>query len=190
LRAAFYYDLFSPEAYLASERIIGLLPAAEWIPVYAQELPGADLLDGFRCETDRTAFFDRIEHLAARRGLQQLRWPEPFPCDSAYAMKVATYAGQIGRAVAFSLAAFRQAFAAGRDLGVPDNVLIAAAACEMHPRAVMKGAELGSVARALADATSLASRRGVRDVPAVWLEDGRVFHGDDALDGAVRALIA
>jgi 2-hydroxychromene-2-carboxylate isomerase len=190
VRAAFYFDLFSPEAYLAAERIINLLPAAEWVPVFAQELPGADLLDGFRCETDREAFFERLEKLAARRGLQALRWPDPFPCDSAYAMRVATYACQIGRTVAFSLAAFRQAFAAGRDLGVPDNVLIAAAACEMHPRAVTKGAELGSVARALEEATALASARGVRDVPALWLEDGRVFHGDDALDGAVRALIA
>ncbi len=190
MRAAFYYDLFSPEAYLAAERVINLLPAAEWIPVFAPRLPGADLLDGFRCQTDRDAFFERIERLAARRGLQYLRWPDPFPCDSAYAMRVATYACQIGRAVAFSLAAFRQAFAAGRDLGVADNVLIAAAACEMHPRAVTKGAELSSIARALDDATTLAAQRGVRDVPAVWLPDGRVFHGDDALDGAVRALIA
>lgn len=190
MRAAFYYDLFSPEAYLAAERIINVLPAAEWIPVSAPDLPAAELFDGFLCQTDRAAFFDRIERLAARRGLQAVRWPDPFPCDSAYAMRVATYACQIGRAVAFSLAAFRQAFAGGRDLGVPDNVLIAAAACEMHPRAVTKGAQLESVAGALADATALAARRGVRDVPAVWLPGDRVFHGEQALDGAVRALIA
>ena len=190
VRAAFYYDLFSPEAYLAAERAIKVLPAAEWIPVSAQGLPGADLLDAFRCQTDREAFCDRIERMAQRRGLQELRWPDPFPSDTAFAMRVATYACHIGRAVAFSLAAFRQAFAAGRDLGVRDNVLIAAAACEMHPRAVMKAAELGSVARALDEATALAARRGVRDVPAVWLPGSRVFHGDDALDGAVRELIA
>jgi 2-hydroxychromene-2-carboxylate isomerase len=190
VRTAFYYDLFSPEAYLAAERIIVLLPAAEWIPVSAPDLPGADLLEGFLCPTDREAFCDRIERLAARRGLQHIRWPDPFPSDTAFAMRVATYAGQMGRAVAFSLAAFRQAFAGGRDLGVPDNVLIAAAACEIHPRAVAKGAGLASVARALDEATALAAQRGVRDVPAVWLSDGRVFHGDDALDGAMRALIA
>jgi 2-hydroxychromene-2-carboxylate isomerase len=190
VRTAFYYDLFSPEAYLAAERIIVLLPAAEWIPVSAPDLPGADLLEGFLCPTDREAFCDRIERLAARRGLQDIRWPDPFPSDTAFAMRVATYAGQMGRAVAFSLAAFRQAFAGGRDLGVPDNVLIAAAACEIHPRAVTKGAGLASVARALDEATALAVQRGVRDVPAVWLSDGRVFHGDDALDGAMRALIA
>ena len=191
MRAAFYYDLFSPEAYLAAERVLTMLPAAEWIPVSARGLPAPELFEGFRCQTDREAFFDRIERVAARRGLQALRWPDPFPCDSAYAMRVATYACQIGRAVTFSLAAFRQAFAGGRDLGMPDNVLIAAAACEMHPRAVTRIAELDAVARALADATALAAQRGVRDVPAVWLADeGRVFHGDDALDGAVRALIA
>ena len=55
-------------------------------------------------------------------------------------MRAATYAKQIGRTVAFSLAAFRQAYAGGRSLGDPDNVLIAAAACEMHPRAVLKAA--------------------------------------------------
>jgi 2-hydroxychromene-2-carboxylate isomerase len=201
-RPAFYFDLASPEAYLVAERVISLLPAAVWIPVAASRLPGADTLEGFRCETDREAFFDRIERSAARRGLQPLRWPEPFPCDSAFAMRAATYASHIGRVVAFSLAAFRQAFAAGRDLGAPDNVLIAAAACEMHPRALLKGAALRSIAVALERATALAERRGVHDVPALWLPDGRhhdgangdcrgrVFHGEDGLDGVARVLTA
>ena len=61
-------------------------------------------------------------------------------------MRAATYAKQIGRTVAFALAAFRQAFAGGRALDA-DNVLIAAAACEMHPAAVLKAIELRSVAR-------------------------------------------
>jgi 2-hydroxychromene-2-carboxylate isomerase len=193
-RPAFYFDLASPEAYLVAERIISLLPAAVWIPVASSRLPGADTLEGFRCLTDREAFFDRIERSAARRSLQPLRWPEPFPCDSAFAMRAATYASHTGRVVAFSLAAFRQAFAAGRDLGAPDNVLLAAAACELHPRAVLKGAALRSIAAALEQATALAERRGVHDVPALWLPDGNgagvVFHGEHALDGAARALTA
>ncbi|MFP5379858.1 MAG: DsbA family protein [Vicinamibacteria bacterium] len=184
---AFYFDLFSPEAYLAAERVITLLPAAEWIPVAATALPAADLLDGFRCAADVAAFRDGVERRAAARGLQELRWPEPFPPDSAYAMRAATYARRIGRTVAFSLAAFRQAFAGGRDLGVPDNVLIAAAACEMHPRAVTTAVGTASIARALEEQTALAALRGVRDVPALRLEDGRVLHGDAAIDAAVRA---
>ena len=188
---AFYYDLASPEAYLAAERVIQALPvAAEWIPVLAGGLPAADTLEAFRCEADREAYLERVARTAARHGLQPVRWPDPFPFDSAFAMRVATYAKQIGRAVAFSLAAFRQAFAGGRDLGVADNVLIAASACEMHPAAVLKGAELRSVATALAEATELAAGRGVRDVPAVWLPDGRIFHGDDELERAAEALAA
>ena len=188
---AFYFDLFSPEAYLAAERVLQTLPVAtEWIPVAALGLPAADTLQGFRCETDREAYFDRIARVAERRGLQPLRPPQLFPFDSLFAMRVATYAKQIGRTVPFALAAFRQAFAGGRDLSVPDNVLIAAAACEMHPNAVTKGAALRSVAAALDDATALAARRGVRDVPAVWVPGGEVFHGDEALEQAAQALVA
>ena len=165
-----------------------MLPvAAEWIPIDSQRLPAADTLEGFRCETDREAFFDRIARTAERRGLQPLRWPQPFPFDSAFALRAATYAKQIGRTVPFALAAFRQAFAGGRDLSVPDNVLIAAAACEMHPTAVLKGAGLRSIATRLEQATALAEKRGVRDVPALWLAGGRVFAGDDALDAAASA---
>jgi 2-hydroxychromene-2-carboxylate isomerase len=103
-------------------------------------------------------------------------------------MCAATYAKQIGRTVPFALAAFRQAFAGGRDLSVEENVLIAAAACEMHPAAVLKGARLRSIATHLDEATALAARRGVRVVPAVWLPGGEVLLGDDALDDAARAL--
>ena len=112
---------------------------------------------------------------ARAQHVQPLRWPEPFPADSEFAMLVATYAKQIGRAVAFSLAAFRQAFAGGRDLGERDTVLLAAAACEMHPVAVVKGAELRGTRERLAAATAEARAAGVREVPAVVTADGRVL---------------
>jgi 2-hydroxychromene-2-carboxylate isomerase len=94
-----------------------------------------------------------------------------------WALLAATYAKWIGRGVAFSLAALRQAFAAGRDLSERDNVLIAAAACEMHPTAVIKGAELASTKRALADANARAEADGVTSLPAIWV-GGRVLSGD------------
>ena len=74
-----------------------------------------------------------------------------------WALLAATYAKWIGRGVAFSLAALRQAFAAGRDLTEPDNVLIAAAACEMHPTAVSR-ARAGASAAALDEATDARGR--------------------------------
>ena len=45
-------------------------------------------------------------------------------------------------------------------------MLLAAAACEMHPHAVIKGVELGSDQRALEDAQARAAADGVDTVPA------------------------
>jgi 2-hydroxychromene-2-carboxylate isomerase len=97
-----------------------------------------------------------VERRAAAQGMMELRWPEPFPFDSERAMLAATYAKQIGRAVAFAIAAFRQAYAGARPLDVDDNILIAAAACEMHPRAVLKALETRGVREALDEATARA----------------------------------
>ena len=115
-----------------------------------------------------TSRWRTIERTAAEQGLQPVRWPDPFPFDSLVAMHVATYAKQIGRTVAFALAAYRQAFAGGRSLAETDNVVIAAAACEMHPAAVVKAAQLRGVGERLEAATARAIALGVRDVPAVW----------------------
>jgi 2-hydroxychromene-2-carboxylate isomerase len=181
---AFYFDLGSPEAYLVAERVLQVMPVAtEWVPVLARDLPGGEAFDGFRCADERDIALQRIERAAAARGLQPVRWPEPFPFDSQLAMRTATFARQIGRSVAFGLAAFRQAFAAGRSLAVRDNVLIAASACEMHPAAVLRALETRSVSGALDEATRAAIGRGARDVPAIAIA-GRVFHGDAGLDEA------
>jgi 2-hydroxychromene-2-carboxylate isomerase len=145
----FFFDLADPAAYLEAERLRAEDPAVEWVPVLA---PPA-----FRCAEEVASLREDVERGAAALGVQPVRWPEPFPFDSEQAMLAATYARQIGRAVAFSLAAFRQAYAAGRSLEVLDNVLIAAAACEMHPRAVLKALESRSVRQALDEATARAA---------------------------------
>jgi 2-hydroxychromene-2-carboxylate isomerase len=124
-----------------------------------------------------------VERRASAYGLPPVRWPEPFPGNTLVAMRAATYAKEIGRAPSFTLAAFRQAFVAGRDLTDPDNVLIAAAAAEMHPRAVLSAVERESVKRGLREATELAGDLGVRGVPAIVV-GGHVFWGDDRLEEA------
>jgi 2-hydroxychromene-2-carboxylate isomerase len=181
---AFFFDLADPEAYLVAERILRVMPVAtEWVPVLARDLPGREGFGAFRCAHDRDVALQRIERTAADRGLQPLRWPEPFPFDSLLAMRAATYARQIGRTVAFGLAAFRQAYAGGRALDVADNVLIAASACEMHPAAILHAVETRSVTGALRAATEQAVARGVREVPAVVVGE-RVFGGDGRLEEA------
>jgi 2-hydroxychromene-2-carboxylate isomerase len=184
IQAAFYFDLASPLAYLAAERVLHALPGpAEWRPVLASELPGGERAEVWRCESEREAFREDVARRAAQLGLQPLRWPEPFPFDSALAMRVATYAKSIGRAVPFAQAAFRQSFAGGRDLAELDNVLIAAAACEMHPAAVTRGAELASVSAQLETATNEAADLGIIEIPAIVIGDD-VFEGERAVEQA------
>jgi 2-hydroxychromene-2-carboxylate isomerase len=130
-------------------------------------------------QPDRATLAER----AAELNLQPLRWPDPFPFDSSLAMRVATYAKSIGRTVPFAQAAFRQAFAGGHSLQDPDFVLIAAAACEMHPAAVLRGAELRSVAEQLGATTAAAAALGVDEVPAITVGE-RVFQGESALEDA------
>jgi 2-hydroxychromene-2-carboxylate isomerase len=187
---AFFFDLGNPEAYLTAERILHTVPVAvEWVPVLAADLPGGGRFEGFRCAEEREIALAEVERVAAARGLQPVRWPDPFPFDSGYAMRVATFARGIGRTVAFALAAFRQAYAGGRALDVPDNVLVAASACEMHPVAILRAVETRGVADALRHETERAAALGVRDVPAV--HTGRAaFHGDGALEAAAAALRA
>ena len=182
---AFYFDLASPESYLSAERILTLLPsAAEWIPIRADRLPSpADP------QTEQAL----VNRLAGERSLQTPRWPSPFPFDSEEAMLAATYAKQIGRAVPFVLAAFRQAYAGGRALSDEDTIVIAGSACEMHPAALLKGCRLKSIGTALDEATALAVERGVRAAPAIWIpaddeSPEQIFHGDDRLEDAAAAL--
>jgi len=186
--AAFYFDLASPLAYLAAEQVLaGLGGPAAWTPVLARELPDAERFDGYRCAAERDAFREDVQRRAQALELQPLRWPATFPFDSDVAMRVATYASQIGRAVPFAQAAFRQAFAGGHDLANPDFVLIAAAACEMHPRAVLAAADRESISEQLLATTAAARNAGVRDVPAIRVGDA-IFEGERAIADARAAI--
>ncbi len=129
----------------------------------------------------------RIEQQAALLGLQPLRWPVRWPPDTTTAMLAATYAKHVGRAVAFSLAAFRQAFAGGRDLGDEGTVLIAAAACEMHPNAILKGITLRSVTGALRDASAQGAARCT--LPAIQVGD-ELLQGPDCIELAQQLMAA
>jgi 2-hydroxychromene-2-carboxylate isomerase len=184
----FYYDLGSPYAWLAAERIHHVLPVvAVWQPILLGGIWQRSGGGSWARSERREEGMREIERRAADYGVLPVRWPEDWPTNTLVAMRAAVFAQQAGRAVAFSLAAFRQAFAAGRDLADVDNVLIAAAACELHPNAVLKAIELKSTKERLRAATDEAYERGVRGVPTVAVGD-RLFYGDDRLEDAAAAL--
>lgn len=159
-RAVFLYDLASPLCWLAAEEVGG---GPIWQPVSLRELDSQAHAALSAIDTDAIA----------AQAPMPLRLPDPYPADSRKAMLAAAFAKKSGRAVAFSLAAFRQAFAGGKDLGDPDNILIAGAACELHPRALLSGIELRSTREELDQGNALAREHGVTRLPAL-IEHGRV----------------
>ena len=172
--AVFYYDLGSPACYLAAERIMTVLPVVpSWEPVSAESFGGIEP-DPARAE---------IQALAQDYGLQRFRWPPRWPPETRQAMLAATFAKSIGRGTAFSLAAFRQAFAGGRDLGDEDTLVIAAAACEIHPTALLMAIGLRKTEDALGQACARARAEGVESLPGVRA-GSRVYAGYDCVEQA------
>jgi 2-hydroxychromene-2-carboxylate isomerase len=183
----FFFDLGSPYSYLAAERVNSLFDSPpEWQPVLLGGLFKIHGRDSWGNGPGREEGMREVERRASAYGLPAIRWPEPWPGNMLFAMRAATFAKQIGKVVSFSLAGFRQAFAAGRDLSEPDNVMLAAAACELHPNALTKAVQTQGVKDALREATEEAAARGVVGVPSVVAGD-EVFWGDDRLAEAVIA---
>ena len=194
-KATFYYDFSSPYSYLASERISGVFAEAgleqpEWQPISFGHLlqatgrtPWSMRPDG--PDPERLA---EIQRRAVERGLPEVRYPDGWPVGnySLNAPRAAIFAKESGRVVSFSLACFRQVFAAGKDMSDVDNVLIAAAACELHPNAVLKGIQRKSVKDRLRSATEEALALGVEGIPTVAVGN-RLFWGDDRLEEAVES---
>jgi len=191
-RATFYYDFSSPYSYLAAERISGLFAEAdveqpEWQPISFGHVLKVTGRRPWSFEEDRSADWGEIQRRADERGLPKVLYPEGWPIES-YSLnpiRAAIYAKESGRVVSFTLACFRQVFAAGRDMSDVENVLIAAAACELHPNAVLKGMETQSVKDKLREATEQALERGVEGIPTVAVGD-ELFWGDDRLEEAVQ----
>jgi 2-hydroxychromene-2-carboxylate isomerase len=193
-RAVFFYDLGSPYSYLAAERVNSVFAEVdgeppEWQPILVGAIFKRFGRRSWSVGPGREEGIREVERRAAARELPPLAWPRPFPGNTLVAMRAATYAKEIGRAVSFSLAAFRQAFAAGRDLSEPDNVALAGAAAEIHPRALLAAVERDAVKRALREATERAGDLGVRGVPSV-LVGTEVLWGDDRLNEAAALAAA
>lgn len=136
------FDFADPEGYLEIERIKDHDVVPELVP--ARLGPPA-----FRCAEEIAAYQEDFQRRALAQGdILPVRWPDPFPFDSELALLAAVYAKKIGKVAAYSLAAFRQAYAGGRALD-EETVLLAAAAAEIHPAALLKGVTLRSVREAL-----------------------------------------
>lgn len=142
-----HFDIGSPYAWVIAERASKSIPQAEWVPVCQPDVDDGPLWDGDE---------ERIIEYAQKFGLLKPKFNEDRMnltiADSRKMALAATYAKSIGRTVAFSLAAFRQCFAAAKPVDDEDTILLAGAACEMHPRALLKALEMNSTSESLAQA--------------------------------------
>ena len=183
----FYFDLGAPESYLAAERVTEALRRG------ARVRAGAGVAAARRRSSGRSAA--RRSARSTPREIERARPPRR-ACSRCAGPTVAvrheprcsrpTYARRSASAVAFSLAAFRQASRPGASLEDADSVLIAAAACEMHPRGRAQGAgEQGRRRTRSRRAPRTPSAPGVTSVPAVPSATS-VRHGDAALAGGDR----
>lgn len=189
-RVTFYFDLGSPFAYLAAERLDAILPEpVAWQPVSLGalfKLTGRSswALGG---PGSRRAGMAEVESRARRYDLAPVRWPDPWPTNYLYAMRVATYAFRAEHGRSFTIRAFRHAFAHGHDLATPEHVLQAAEQAGLDPRAVEEATHDPQIKLALRTATDDAHALGVLGVPTIAIDD-ELFWGDDRLQDAARAL--
>jgi 2-hydroxychromene-2-carboxylate isomerase len=182
----FYFDLGSPFAYLTAERIGEVLmePVA-WRPVSLGGLFKATGRSSWSLESPerRRAGIAEVERRARLYGLPPVRWPEEWPSDYLFAMRVATYAFREGRGRELTLRAFRLAFQDGEDLAIPEHVLRAAAEVGLDPQAAEEATRDPEVKLALRAATDGAHGRGVFGVPTIAVGE-ELFWGDDRIGDA------
>ncbi len=185
-RITFYFDLGSPFAYLASERLDAVLPeGVRWQPV---------LLGGLFKLTGRSSWalgdyrrrqigMADIEQRARRYGLPPIRWPDPWPTDYLFAMRTATFASANGRGRGFATEAFRAAFQRGVDLSIPTHVLDAAARVGLDRDEVAAAVRDPEIKQSLRVQTDAAHELGVFGVPTIAIGE-ELFWGDDRLEDA------
>jgi 2-hydroxychromene-2-carboxylate isomerase len=191
-RATFYFDLGSPYAYLAAERLAEVLGEdVRWQPISLGALFKLTGRSSWSLgdERRRREGIAEVERRARCYGLAPLRWPDPWPGNYLLAMRAATYALSLGRERELALHAFRDAFQHGRDLSVAANVLHAAERAGLARGDVEAAVQDQRIKHALREATGAAHQLGVIGVPTVAVH-GQLFWGDDRLADAAARLAA
>jgi 2-hydroxychromene-2-carboxylate isomerase len=187
--AVFYYDFNSPYAYLAAERIEGLIPDAEWRPIaFAILLGQLGRLERVLEELDPAPVAAEVAGRAAERGLPPFAPPDawPFGTWSLAPLRAALFADEVGRLREFSGAAYRKSFVEGRSLAELDNILAAAREAGLEPDDVSEAIKRPQIKERLKGHTEEALARGVTGIPTVAVGN-ELFWGDDRLEEAAAA---
>ena len=182
-RLTFWFDVISPFAYLAFERLPqaleGLSYEVDYRPVlFAGMLQHWGQKGPAEIEPKRAWTFRHVHWLAHQQGTP-IDTPLKHPFNPLPLMRLAQAAGPNRRVVE---AVFRHVWLGGADAS--DAARLAALVEQLAPALDPQG---DAVKQALRDNTEAAVRRGLFGVPTVEL-DGRLFWGLDALPMVAAAL--
>jgi len=182
-RLTFWFDVVSPFAYLAFERLPQALEgcsyAVEYRPIlFAGLLKHWGQKGPAEIEPKRAWTFRHVHWLAQVQGIA-LQTPAQHPFNPLPLLRLAVAAGPNRRVVE---AVFRHAWQGGADAN--DAARLQALSQQLAPA---RDAQGDDVKRELREATEAALQQGVFGVPTIEL-DGRLFWGLDALPMVAAAL--
>jgi 2-hydroxychromene-2-carboxylate isomerase len=177
-----YYDLASPNAYLAVARAADVLGSEpELQPILLGAIFGYRGRGSWAHTPERTAGEAEIERRAAAYGLPPVVWPEGWPLNSLAAMRAATHAKREGLQREFARAVYEREFAHGEDISSVDALERIGASVGLH--GIREAVADPAIKQALREATDEAWAAGVQGVPTLRAGD-RLLFGDDRLEEA------
>jgi 2-hydroxychromene-2-carboxylate isomerase len=182
----FYYDVNSPYAWMAAERIGELIPDADWRSVYGPALLKLAGRTMWVLTDERPARLAEIEQRAQSYGLPPIRWPQSLAHRGIDLARAATAAKHEGREREFALAASRAIFTTGSDPSDPDGIRRLAEEVGLDGDSLLERIATQEVKDELRETVDEAYARGAHGVPVVIVGD-RVFWGDDQLEEAADA---
>lgn len=186
--AEFYFDVASPYAYLAANRVEEMLgPGVNWRPILVGAIHKHYRRVGWGATPElRAAGVAEIDARAVSYGLAPIVWPVPYPANSLVAMRAATWAASQGRVREFACSAFSLAFAHGTDLTERGAVLDAAERAGLDPRKLDWVLDDPELKNALRQNTDRAIEQKVYGVPT-FDAGGLLWWGDHQLAAAAVA---
>ncbi len=190
----FFFDYASPYSYLAAQQVeaVAERTGAElrWRPfLLGAVFKSTGNVPPISSASKASYMLEDLSRWARHLGLPAFRLPESFPINSLKANRLGLVAAEHGRIAPFSHAAFRAAFAEGKDLSDPKVLEALARQVDLNPEQALAQIENQEIKDALRRNTEEAVERGAFGAPMFFVGKDMYF-GNDRLQFVEQALRA